>query len=62
MPHWKKLWRSEEGQDLTEYTLLVAFIATVLIGVCVSGPMSSVSKIWVQGNSELSTAVVTAAS
>jgi Flp pilus assembly pilin Flp len=62
MPHWKKLWLSEEGQDLTEYTLLVAFIATLLIGACVSGPMNSVSKIWTQSNSELSTAVITAAS
>jgi Flp pilus assembly pilin Flp len=62
MPHWKKLWRSEEGQDLTEYTLLVAFIATLLIGVCVSGPMTSVSKIWTQSNSELSTAVTIAVS
>ena len=62
MPHWKKLWRSEEGQDLTEYTLLVAFIATIVIGACVSGPMTIVDKIWVAGDSGLSTAVTSAAS
>lgn len=62
MPHWNSLWRSEEGQDLTEYTLLVAFIATLLITACVLGPMNSVNKIWGLSNNELSAAVTTAAS
>ena len=58
----RRLWQDEQGQDLTEYTLLVAFIATLLITACVLGPMTSVNKIWGLSNNELSTAVCTAAS
>jgi Flp pilus assembly pilin Flp len=61
MSQWKELWRSEDGQDLTEYVLLLAFVALTTAAL-VTGPMSSVSKIWVNGNSELSTAAVTATS
>jgi len=59
MSQWKKLWRDEEGQDLTEYVLLLAFIALTTAAL-VTAPMSSVNQIWVQGNSELSTAASTA--
>ncbi|HTQ53666.1 MAG TPA: hypothetical protein VMI94_04345 [Bryobacteraceae bacterium] len=51
----KTLWRSEEGQDLTEYVLLLAAVALCTAGL-VTGPMASVNQIWVGGNSELSTA------
>jgi Flp pilus assembly pilin Flp len=61
MSEWKKLWRSEEGQDLTEYALLLAFVALTTAAL-VTGPMTSVNKIWVVENNELSTAAVTAAS
>jgi len=61
MPDLKKLWRSEEGQDLTEYALLLAFVALTTAAL-VTAPATSVSKIWVQENSELSTAVTSAAS
>jgi Flp pilus assembly pilin Flp len=57
----KKLWRSDEGQDLTEYVLLLAFIALTTAAL-VLAPMTSVNKIWVTGNSELSTAASTAVS
>ena len=60
MSQWKKLWRGEDGQDLTEYVLLLAFIALTTAAL-VTAPMSSVSQIWVDGNSELSTAASTAA-
>lgn len=60
MSRWKKLWRSEDGQDLTEYVLLLAFIALTTAAL-VSAPMSSVSQIWVNGNTELSTAASTVA-
>jgi Flp pilus assembly pilin Flp len=61
MLEWKKLWRGEEGQDLTEYVLLLAFVALTTAAL-VAGPMSSVSTIWVNGNSELATAASTASS
>ncbi len=68
MPHaeklWcsaKKLWRSEDGQDITEYVLFLAVISLITVAL-VTAPMSSVNKIWVYGNAELSSAVTTAAS
>ncbi|HXM44896.1 MAG TPA: hypothetical protein VN924_26905 [Bryobacteraceae bacterium] len=61
MPELKKLWRSEEGQDLTEYALLLAFVALTTAAL-VSGPMVSVNQIWVAGNSELTAAAATAGS
>ncbi|MGA2736775.1 MAG: hypothetical protein ABSG65_04920 [Bryobacteraceae bacterium] len=44
MPELKKLWRNEEGQDLTEYVLLLAFVALTTAAL-VSGPMVSVNQI-----------------
>jgi Flp pilus assembly pilin Flp len=61
MSRWKELWCSEEGQDLTEYALLLCFIALTTAAL-VTAPMSSVNKIWVQGNSELTVAASTATS
>jgi Flp pilus assembly pilin Flp len=61
MSQWKRLWRDEDGQDLTEYVLLLAFVALTTAAL-VTGPMTSVSEIWVTGNSELSTAATTATS
>ena len=55
------LWRDEDGQDLTEYVLLLAAVALCTAGLVV-GPMASVNQIWVQGNSELSTATSVATS
>jgi Flp pilus assembly pilin Flp len=51
----KRLWTSEEGQELTEYVLLLAAIA-LCTAALVTGPMSSVNQIWVDGNTELNTA------
>ncbi len=61
MPQWKRLLRDEEGQDLTEYVLLLAFVALTTAAL-VTGPMSYVSQIWSGKNAELSQAVVTATS
>ncbi|HLY19282.1 MAG TPA: hypothetical protein VKR61_18780 [Bryobacteraceae bacterium] len=58
---WKQFVRGEEGQDLTEYVLLLAFVALTTAGLVV-GPMTSVSQIWVAGNSEMSTAASAATS
>ena len=57
----KRFWQEEEGQDLTEYVLLLAFVALTTAAL-ITGPMSSVNKIWVVGNSDLSTAATTAGS
>ena len=61
MSQWKILWSSEDGQDLTEYALLLAFIALTTAALIVA-PMGSVNQIWVAGNTELSTAASTAGS
>ncbi|HUE02994.1 MAG TPA: hypothetical protein VMR62_25725 [Bryobacteraceae bacterium] len=55
MSFWKQLWRDEDGQDLTEYALLLTFVALTTAAL-IASPMSSVNKIWVSGNSELSMA------
>ena len=55
------LWRDETGQDLIEYTLLMAFVALSSAALFINTG-SSVSKIWSSSNSALSTAAVKAAS
>jgi Flp pilus assembly pilin Flp len=54
-------WRDEDGQDLIEYTLLLAFVA-LSSAALFSTAGSNVSKIWSTSNSTLSTAAVKAAS
>jgi Flp pilus assembly pilin Flp len=49
------IWRNEEGQDLIEYTLLMAFVALSSAGLFTTTG-SSVSKIWSASNSTLSAA------
>jgi Flp pilus assembly pilin Flp len=54
-------WKDEEGQDLIEYTLLMAFVALSSAALfTVAG--TNVSKIWSTSNTTLSKAAVTAAS
>jgi len=47
--------RDEQGQDLIEYTLLLAFVALASAALFI-GAGSSVSGIWSTANSQLSTA------
>jgi len=61
MSELKRLFREEDGQDLTEYVLLLAFVALTTAALVV-GPMTSVNQIWVAGNSELGTAASIASS
>ena len=52
------LWnflREEEGQDLIEYTLLLAFVA-LAVAALFSGMKASINAIWTTANSELGTA------
>ncbi len=51
----------EQGQDLIEYTLLMAFIALASAAVFISAG-SSVNKIWGSASTQLSNAASTASS
>jgi Flp pilus assembly pilin Flp len=57
----KSLWHDEEGQDLIEYTLLMAFVALASAALFISSG-ASISSIWSTTNQELSTAASTATS
>ena len=57
----QRFWREEEGQDLIEYTLLLAFIALASASIFLSAG-NSVNSIWQQGSTQLSNAAVAAGS
>jgi Flp pilus assembly pilin Flp len=49
------LWQEEEGQDLVEYSLLLAFIALAAIAL-LSAAGGSVKSIWTSINTNLTSA------
>jgi Flp pilus assembly pilin Flp len=51
----KAFWQEEEGQDLVEYSLLLAFIALAAIAL-LSAAGGSVSSIWTNINTNLTSA------
>ena len=51
----KKLWRGDEGQDLIEYTLLLAFVALVAAGLFIQAG-NVTAGIWTTANSVLTSA------
>lgn len=51
----QRFWREEEGQDLIEYTLLMAFVALASASIFVSAG-GSVSSIWGAASTQLSNA------
>jgi Flp pilus assembly pilin Flp len=56
MQSWiERFLRDEQGQDLIEYTLLLAFVALASAALVI-GAGSSVSGIWSTANSQLSAA------
>jgi Flp pilus assembly pilin Flp len=55
----RNLWNDDQGQDLIEYTLLMAFVALASAALFISAG-SSVSKIWSTTNLQLSEAASTA--
>jgi Flp pilus assembly pilin Flp len=57
----KRFWQEEQGQDLIEYTLLLAFVALVSAALFI-GAGQSASSIWSIANSQLSTAAASAGS
>ena len=61
MSIWKRLLRQEEGQDLYEYALLMAFVATVMAAIILTW-MTYVDAIWGAKTNELSQAASVATS
>ena len=51
----KNFWQEESGQDLIEYTLLMAFVALASAALFI-GAGNSVSTIWGSASTQLSTA------
>jgi Flp pilus assembly pilin Flp len=48
----KMFWNDEQGQDLIEYTLLMAFVALASAALFL-GAGGSISGIWTTSNSQL---------
>jgi Flp pilus assembly pilin Flp len=57
----KNFIRDEQGQDLIEYTLLLAFVALASAALFISAG-GSVNTIWSVANSQLSVGAASAAS
>jgi Flp pilus assembly pilin Flp len=55
------LWREEQGQDLIEYTLLMAFVALASAALFL-GAGGSIKSIWTSTNTQLNNAAQTAGS
>jgi Flp pilus assembly pilin Flp len=51
----RNLWNNDEGQDLIEYTLLMAFVALASAALFI-GSGKAVSQIWSVTNSQLAAA------
>lgn len=48
----KAFWHEEEGQDLVEYSLLLAFVAMAAIAILISAG-GSIKNLWVGINTQL---------
>jgi Flp pilus assembly pilin Flp len=57
---FQAFWNREDGQDMVEYSLLLAFIALAAVGL-LSGIKTTISGLWSSINSTL-TSTSTAAS
>jgi len=55
MTFLRNLWNDEQGQDLIEYTLLMAFVALASAALFL-GAGGSIKGIWTVTNSQLSAA------
>jgi len=51
----KNFWSDQQGQDLIEYTLLMAFVALASAALFL-GAGGNITSIWTASNSQLSTA------
>ena len=57
----RNFWNDEQGQDLIEYTLLLAFVALASAALFISAG-GSIQTIWGITNNQLSSAAVSASS
>ena len=55
MQLWKRFWNEEDGQDLVEYTLLLAFVALASAALFI-GAGGSVNSVWTAASKQLSNA------
>jgi Flp pilus assembly pilin Flp len=55
MTYLRNFWNDEQGQDLIEYTLLMAFVALASAALFI-GAGKSVQGIWTATNNQLSAA------
>ena len=55
----RRLFSEDEGQDLIEYTLLLAFVALASAGLFI-GAGKSIKSIWTTTNSQLAAAAASA--
>jgi Flp pilus assembly pilin Flp len=59
MTYLRNFWKDEQGQDLIEYTLLMAFVALASAALFL-GAGGSIKGIWTITNNQLSNAAVSA--
>lgn len=50
------VWNQEDGQDIIEYTLLVAFVTFAAAALFIFGAGGHLKGIWSSGNSQLAAA------
>ena len=55
----RNFWNDEQGQDLIEYTLLMAFVALASAALFI-GAGASIKSIWQSTNTQLSSAAASA--
>jgi Flp pilus assembly pilin Flp len=61
MTFLRNLWNDDQGQDLIEYTLLMAFVALASAALFI-GAGGSISRIWTVTNNQLANAATSAES
>jgi len=57
MTRLTELWRDEDGQDMVEYSLLMAFIALCVVSL-LSAVNGNIFRMWSSMNTTVSNAVV----
>jgi Flp pilus assembly pilin Flp len=55
----KTFWKEEDGQDMVEYSLLLAFIALAAVGL-LTGIKTQISTLWATVNTNLANAATAA--